>query len=779
MEEPSAAPAQTETYSTAHVVHALMQFALAVRHRISVVIGAVVVCALLGGLYYATATRYYAAKAQLLVLQVGDVPTTSMASMANRNQSLMNTYEKLFGSARVLEMAIQYLLPEDRIDLAEAPRDRWAEILGKSLSARTLSGSNIIEIEYRSKDPDAAVAVVNAVVRSYLEFVDATHKGTTGEVIRLLTKEKTDVTERLAAEEQQLQQIRAQLGLVGTQVNPEITHPLVQRAMSFNQSLIDAQKQRVQLEALLAGIQAAARNGEDLRQHLLETSDVVGKELLLTALGLNPRDAASQAAMDQRLFADRTRLSSLEEHFGPNHPEVVALQEEIRVTEHYLRGFQERIDQRLAELQDGRLASMLVDMVRQRVKDCRQRENMLHLLYQQATDEVNQLGGLFAALEMSEFNVKWLRDLHETLLRKLADVNLRQEGVDIRTTIVSEPVKNDQPVSPRLVLLLAMVVLGGSGAGLLLVYVLDALDDRFRSLEELQSQLGAPVLTVLRPLPIRHAVGAGALQAHVEPDAAESEPFRTLRTALSLAERQSRQMVVSSAEPGDGKTTVLANLAVCFAQSAKKTLLIDADLRRPGLTALLGMRGMDGLSGIIRGQEHVGEMALRQIRASGVDGLDVLPAGPRPTNPAELLASVRFSELLAWAESVYDQILIDSPPILAASDAALIGRLVDGLLLVVQPEKNRRRMVVRAVEGLATLKIALLGIAINRVSASAETSYYGYGYDYHYGGERDADGEPDDGRRLLGTRGDSSESAVPAARHDEDDHATLIPRRAA
>ena len=112
----------------------------------------------------------------------------------------------------------------------------------------------------------------------------------------------------------------------------------------------------------------------------------------------------------------------------------------------------------------------------------------------------------------------------------------------------------------------------------------------------------------------------------------------------------------------------------------------------------MGMRGLDGLSGIIRGQDGVVEMAAERIHASGIEGLDVLASGPRPPNPAELLAHPRFSELLAWAETVYDQILIDSPPALATSDTAVIGRLVDGVVLVVQPEKNRRRLVVRAAE---------------------------------------------------------------------------------
>ena len=178
----------------------------------------------------------------------------------------------------------------------------------------------------------------------------------------------------------------------------------------------------------------------------------------------------------------------------------------------------------------------------------------------------------------------------------------------------------------------------------------------------MQARLGVPVMAVVRQLPLTDATGPDAVQIHTHPDAAESEAFRTLRTALSLTDRESRAIVISSTEPGDGKTTVLANLAAAYAQSGKKTLLIDADLRRPGLTGMLGLRGADGVSTLIRGTDDVAQLGAALVRPSGIDGLDVLPSGPRPTNPAEMLGSIRFSELLGWAEGAYDQILIDSPP---------------------------------------------------------------------------------------------------------------------
>lgn len=195
--------------------------------------------------------------------------------------------------------------------------------------------------------------------------------------------------------------------------------------------------------------------------------------------------------------------------------------------------------------------------------------------------------------------------------------------------------------------------------------------------------------------------GLENLQVHRAPNAAESEAFRTLRTTLGLNKHETARLVISGAEPGDGKTTVAANLAVSFAQSGKKTLLIDADMRRPGLTALLNAKGHSGLSDVLVSKTNLHESGVQQIRSMGVEGLDFLPAGSRRPDSAELLASNRLVDLLAWAESRYDQILIDSPPGLAASDASMIGRLVDGLVLVMQPNKTQRRNVLHVVESLS------------------------------------------------------------------------------
>jgi len=766
------------------IAHSLLRFVLAVRYRKNVVIATMVVAALLGALYFATATRYYGAKAALLVSQTGpDTLNASMTGEESLRRNTMPTFENMIRSAKVLEGAIQRLGPDDLVDLAGAPQGQWVSRLQKNLRAKTIRSTSILEITYDSRDPRVAVSVVRAAVQSYLDFVDQIHKGTTGEIREILVKERGELADKLARKQEELLAARRHFADMGFRSDGKTLHPLVQRAVYFNEALVGVQKQRVELDASLAAVETSVRNGEDLGQHLMAVADAVGRELLLSSLGLGSRDTATQASLEQALVADRAQLATVQQNLGPAHPEVIALAEKVQQTEQFLQGYQERINQRVSDLRKSRLGPWLVQMVRQKLDEVRQKEAMLQARFEETRSEAIDLSGQLAEVETLERDVKRLADMNDVLLNQIASLDLRHSGQEIRVAVTQEPVVADKPISPRLSYVALVSLAGGFGIGLVLVHLLDALDDRFRSVEEMQRRLGVPVLSLVQQMQMPDGAGLEALVMHAAPASAESEAFRTLRTALELAHPGARQIVVSSAEPGDGKTTVLANLAVGYAQCDKRALLIDADLRRPGLTSLMGFRGPTGLSEILRSEGEIAEMAPAHIRPSGIGGLDVLPSGPRPTHPAELLGSPRLSQLLAWAETFYDQILIDSPPALATSDAAIIGRLVDGVILVVHPAKNRRRLVVRLVESLNMLKISVLGIAVNRIHSSRDRGYYGYhgsyGFEVVYAPDYDHD-EPFETTdpAVPAPAGDGDERNL-ADQSGEEPRGHIVPRRVA
>lgn len=727
-------PATILPDSTMHLVHAAMQFAAAVRRRWRVAASVLVAAALLGALYYATAERIYSAKAELLILQTGEnslSPTIEVQS--SRDNSLMPTFVNLISSAKVLQGALKRLAPEDiAVDLAPDAPDKWVKQLQMRLTASAVYKTNIITVAYESKDPATAVRVVNAVVDSYLEFMRETHQGTATEIVQTLNKEKDDLSARLSEKEQQLQDLSRSLGALDSGGSGgQLLHPLVERAKTFNAALIEAQKERVELAASLAALQAAIRNGEDLRQYLNTMSDAVGREMLLQGLGFNPQDATARAEAERRILEDQVALNALREHLGDNHPRVQQLMQRIAANQLYLQGFQQRLRDRLSAIEAAELGPTLLALMRQRLAECVERENSLAQQYEIARAEAGQLAGGLAQMEMLKNDIAGLRELYGGLVKRLTNIELSR---DLRASLITEPVENRTPVSPSPSRTAAMVLLLGLGLGLMIVYVLDVMDDHFRSVEEIQWQLKTPVLSVVREMDVRSGGGAASIEVARDPAGAASESFRTLRTAIALHEERTERIIITSAEPGDGKSTVAANLAAAFAQSGKRTLLIDGDLRRPGLSTLLGLRGREGLSEVLRTESPVAEAAESRIYRDVIPALDVLPCGARPVNPAELLASARMSELLTWTESNYDQVIIDTPPAPLASDTIILGRMADGALLVMQPLKNTRRTLFRAIEHLRILKVPLIGLAVNRLPGEEQARYAGYSGDY-YGAE--------------------------------------------
>ena len=247
--------------SAADAVVAAMRFLRTLRYRKAYLASALAVAALLGLFYYLTATRIYKATASLLVTHTGsEMWNTSMSAGGSRD-ALIPTYERLFSSAAVLDGAIERLLAMPaaaRIDLVDAPRDRWRDTLRDNLSAGAHRRTNIIELSYRSKSPDAAQAVVSAVVESYLHFMETSHKDVSENVAEILHNELSEKERELNEKQKNLLHLQAASGALGLPENGTLVHPVVQRAIQINENLIDVRRQRLELEASLAAVRAAA-----------------------------------------------------------------------------------------------------------------------------------------------------------------------------------------------------------------------------------------------------------------------------------------------------------------------------------------------------------------------------------------------------------------------------------------------------------------------------------------------------------------------------------------
>ncbi len=734
-------PVSSEMSPEIHPAQAFFRFLRAVRYRKGAMIVVMTAAMVLGGLYYTTATRIYSSGASLLILPTGDTWSADMTS-GSMTQDRMTTYRQMVSSEVVLEEALKQLPPNCQIDLANAPRENWVRVLRSNLDVSSARKTNIINIGYSSKDPQAAAAVVDAVLSAYLTFTKKLHKSTADELLDILFKEKTDLESQLKVKEAELTEARKDSGELLFQDGDNV-NVVMKRVISFNDTWIDARTKQDLAASQLECLQRAIHNGEDLQQHASSLIKAVGNEVLLRKLGFSSADAQMISRTNQQLLADRSKLASIFQFYAENHHKVREIQGRIAAAEEYLLNRSRLDNSQLGGLSQQELAPLLMQFAQQALAQALQLEQATRRSYEEANSQAMSLDQAITKRNQLQREYTRMSNDYDQVLTHLHDIDLGQENSSIRTRTLNRPEVRRGPISPKLTRIVLLSLLSGIGGGLLLVYLQDLLDDRFRSPEELQAQLGIPVLAMVRKMDPVADRGIEAIHAHMRPNAVETEAFRTLRTALALSENSVERLVISSSEPGDGKTTIAVNLATTYAQSGKRTLLIDADMRRPGLTPLLNMRGPQGLSALLRDGLPIAEAAEAYVVPQLIENLDVLPSGPRPGNPTELLSGERFSELLAWAETHYDQILIDSPPALV-SDTALIGRMVDGVLLTVRPEKNRRRTVIRAAESFPSMGIRVVGIVINHLAQENAESYYGYGYGnaygygYGYGHEEDA-----------------------------------------
>ncbi|MFT7642384.1 MAG: succinoglycan biosynthesis transport protein ExoP [Pirellulaceae bacterium] len=728
-------------------VYALMRFLRVLWYRKLYVFAGVSIAVLLGGFYYFTATRVYQSTASLLVITTGTQGFSATMSADTQGGALIPTYERLFTSATVLRGAldrIKNMPPDVRVDFAGVPQDKWVDTLRKNIVAAGVRRTNIINLSYRSQSPAAAKAVVDALVESYLDFMERYHRDVSKEIVDTLETKLANIEGELDSKQAALRLMQQEIRDLGLPENSAVVSPIVQSVIELKEALDQTSKERIRLEASLTAIQAARESGNDLRTHLIALEPVVGRELMMNSLGIDASDSDVISNMQRNLAEKRATYLAKQGVLGAAHYEMVKLSNEIQLLHEFLEGRDKRIQDRAREIETETLGPMLESMVREKLASAWANEVSLRREFGIAENAAVALNDKRIDKQFLEHDYSRLQSLFDVLTNQVANIKIKDDQPSVRVAVVSNPVIDKVPVSPRATRTGALALMAGLVFGMAYVYVVDALDDRFRSPEELSHDLGVPVLAMVRQLPVLAESGPQALQTFISATSVESEAFRTLRTTLSFSGEERDRIAITSSEPGDGKTTVLANLAVAYSQVGKRTLVIDADLRRPGLTRLFAMKGQQGLSTILRSAENLDDVGSAFIQNTGIDGLDILACGPKPSNPAELLSSERFSELLGWADTRYDQVLIDCPPVLAASDASIVGRLTDGMVLVVQPEKNHRRLVLRAADGLDSIGVDLIGVVANRVGEDSGGYYgygqgYGYGYGYGYGHEEDED----------------------------------------
>jgi polysaccharide biosynthesis transport protein len=363
---------------------------------------------------------------------------------------------------------------------------------------------------------------------------------------------------------------------------------------------------------------------------------------------------------------------------------------------------------------------------------------------QQALD-LNVQASMYVQMQAE---VKRLERLGEILDSRIRELNVTEDTGALNVTVLDVARPEIDPTSPQKARVMAMGLVLGLMLGVGSALLRDWMDQRLRSVEEIRALLGLPVLGVVPHMLEKQSDPERARLVETEPMSDVAEAYRTIRTAVyfGMPDKSSKTILITSPASGDGKSTLASNLAIAMAQAGQRVLLLDADFRRPRQHEIFGVESEKGLSSVLAGKAALANA----IQRTSINGLSVLPCGPVPPNPSEILNSRKFMMVLEKLAEHYDHVLLDSPPVAPVTDARILGALCDTTLLVLRAEKSTRKISEHAIEGLLSTGATILGAIVNDVTRGRGSyGYYSRYGDYQYGYGRTANGKVRDSEDTV------------------------------
>jgi capsular exopolysaccharide synthesis family protein len=734
----------------------------------------------LGSLHYARQTPIYQSSAQVLVVKKRPDALPSSMTGALYSEDYLSTHVALIRSPLVIERAVAKWELGSLRSLAGMGDPTPSIINGLGVVRETSSvSSSILNLTYRGTAADECGNVLNAVIDSYQEFLQETYQSANEDTLKLITEKAEQIQRELREKGLAYQEFRRTAPVLWNGKDGQSYHQDRLSAIESRRSSL--QIRRAELQPRLASLKKGMETGLDREKLLAMVANWAKTDPESRApelLSANPTES-----LDAKLFPLLLEEKSLLQEYGKDYPEVQRVRMQIQMT----RELHDRVVQRPTGLDkepkvetkdpvQGCLRSM-----EQELEDIDTTEQALAALFEQENRAARSLSN--HEIEESRFNSEISRaeKFHDSLITQLQGINLGKDFGGYTTRIISAA-GDGWRIEPRGLPIFSMAGLLGLVGGLGLAYLLEASDKRFRTPEEIRRRLSLPIvghvpfLKANREVLERIAAGEARLDpllvSHYRPNSYEAEAFRGVRTALYFSTHGEEHKVIqiTSTNAGDGKTTVAANLAVSIAQSGRRTLLIDADLRKPRVHKVFSISADGGLAAVIAGELELAEA----VQESSINGLFILPCGALPSNPAELLTSQRFKELLSLIREEFDFVIIDSPPLLAVTDPCVVAPRVDGVILTISVTKDGRDHAERAREVLGTLEANILGVVVNGTDPEEGYGYkqYGYGQGYRYGrgygygygygyGEGKANGYLEDASRVNAE--DPSSTAEDAA----------------
>ena len=744
-----------------------------IRRRWSHLVFGVAVGVSLAALYYCSTTPTYESNIEILVGQRSS-ELTNRGTMSGANASgeaiqedQLATHMRLFAGRRLVAKAIDVgnLRQVDSIEQAANNGSNLIDHILDNLEVQrggegSASDAMVLRATYQDTDPEDAALILAALYESYREYVESHGENSSKQAVQLIEDARETHEAELANADQEYREFVQAVPVLmeGDKIQDIHKDRLARIETELNEVRSSLSENESRLQVIESYRDSNGDRDVEQMDHLalLSQKEVERLKLFLDMSRGHSQSEAFQAEQPMRAEVARAQYNrlldliqkeiALSDAYGPGHPLVEAARQETAITRQYLEANSPDVEpEKRKDLDPAEMLDTYTMLLRNDISELTKREE---ILLDESANELRlakKLEGDVLKGESLRAALNRAQSRYDEVIRRLQELNLTRSYAGFSTDLLATPEAAKNAAWPSLPIVGALGLCFGLGLGLVIALTAELFDSTFSNVQDLENAVGAPAIAHVPRFDAREmrdrvdpdSLVEPSLIAFHAPRAAESEVYRVARTSLMVSNRKGsvQTMMMTSPQPGDGKSTTISNLAISFARAGKRVLLIDADMRRPVIAGLFGITDQPGLSDVLMGEKPLEEAAVESV----VPGLSILPNGQATSVPAELLESQRLTLMLKEARRSYDLVLIDAPPLLAVADPAIIAPSVDSVVLTVRVNKNGRRPVENAVRILEDIEVTPVAVIVNGVDSEAKKSYgYGsysrdhYGYVGHY-----------------------------------------------
>ena len=572
-------------------------------------------------------------------------------------------------------------------------RELVLETIEDNLGVSPVRGSRLVTVTFESPDPQLASRIANAFAENFIQS-NLDRKYESSSYARQFLEERIAQTKaRLEESERALVAYAANQQIINLREadspSGEAQSLAGMNLSTLNSALAEARSERIAAEAKWRQASSAA---------LMTLPEVLQNPAI------------------QRLTEERARVQAEYEEklqvFQPAFPQMIQLKA--------------RLDELDAQIRN--VAGGIRDSIRGQYTVALNEERNLQAQVERLKGDVLDLRDRSVQYNILMREVDTSRTLYDGLLQRYKEVGITGGVAANNISIVDRAIPADEPSKPRLLINLVLAALLGLGLGVLAAFIMEALDETLATPDDVESKLGLPLLAVI-PLLDKGVTPQDALQ---DVRSNFSEAYYSLRTALQFSTPNGApaNLLVTSSRPAEGKSTTAYATAMNLARLGRRVLLVDGDLRNPSMHRIVGVENDAGMSNLLSGGAELAAL----VKPTSQEGLDFIPCGPLPPNPAELWGGDRLRRVLVEAADVYQHVVIDGPPVLGFADAPLLASAVGGTVFVLEAKGTRRAQAKGALRRLAVGNGHILGAVLSKFNTkTVQYGGYDYAYDYHYG----------------------------------------------